>query len=113
MKERENDLNIIIITIKFINNHFIVYFAHLYSFDFSHLPIDLGLGLGLGLGAGVVVWVPELPVEPDDPVVPDAAFAIAAPPPTRAPVTASVVSVDLRCMSGSPPLCSRGWRPNV
>jgi hypothetical protein len=53
----------------------------------------------------VVVEVCE-PVVPDDVEVepPEAAFAIAAPPPTRAPVTARVVMRGLIRMSVSPPL---------
>jgi hypothetical protein len=58
-----------------------------------------------GLLLDVVVVLCE-PVVPDDVEVepPEAAFAIAAPPPTRAPVRATVVMRGLSRMSVSPPL---------
>jgi hypothetical protein len=58
---------------------------------------------GAGGVVGVVLVVPvELGPEELE-LDPDAALAIAAPPPTRAPVAATVVSRDLSRISDSPP----------
>jgi hypothetical protein len=64
----------------------------------------------------VLVVVCEL-VDPEDVEVdpPDAALAMAAPPPTRPAVTASVVMMDLSRICDSPPLLvrARGCGPSV
>jgi hypothetical protein len=52
-----------------------------------------------------------LDVVPEVPVVPDAALAIAAPPPARAPVTASVLTIRFNRMSDPPFVGHEGGCP--
>jgi hypothetical protein len=67
-------------------------------------PVCVADALPVAPVAGIVL-VGVDPLEPVDPVEPVAALAIAAPPPARAPVTASTANnVFMDFMIGSSPL---------